>query len=162
MDNIAYTYAARICSGHIEFYLFTQGTGFLGSSAGKESSCNAGGLSSIPRLGSSPRERIDYPLQYSWASPVPQMAKNPHAMQQTWVRFLIWEDPLEEGMATHSSILSWRSPMDKGAWRNSPWSHKESGTTWVTKYTHAHTHTHTHTHTRARHFLSICWTDFNS
>ena len=41
---------------------------------------------------------------------VAQMAKNPPAMQETWVRSLGWEDPLEEGMATHSSILAWRIP----------------------------------------------------
>ena len=44
------------------------------------------------------------------------MVKNLPAMQETWVRSLGWEDPLEEGMATHSSILAWRSPMDRGAW----------------------------------------------
>ena len=38
-------------------------------------------------------------------------------MQETWIRSLGWEDPLEEGMATHSSTLAWRSPMDRGAWR---------------------------------------------
>ena len=38
-------------------------------------------------------------------------------MQKTLVRFLGWEDPLEEGMATHSSTLAWRIPMDRGAWR---------------------------------------------
>ena len=46
-----------------------------------------------------------------------QMVKNPPAMQETWVQSLGWEDPLEEGMATHSGILAWRIPMDKGAWR---------------------------------------------
>ena len=80
--------------------------GFLGSSAGKESACNAGDSSSIPGLGSSPREGIGYPLQYSWASLVVQTVKNPPAMRETWVQFLSWEDPLEEGMATHSSILA--------------------------------------------------------
>ena len=44
------------------------------------------------------------------ASLVAQLAKNPCAMQETWVRSLGWEDPLEEGMATHSSILAWRIP----------------------------------------------------
>ena len=44
------------------------------------------------------------------------MVKNPPAMQETWVRSLGWEDPLEEGMATHSSILAWRIPRDRGAW----------------------------------------------
>ena len=51
-------------------------------------------------------------LEMIWASLVAQTAKNPPAMQETWVRSLGWEDPLEEGMATHSSILAWRIPMD--------------------------------------------------
>ena len=45
------------------------------------------------------------------------MVKNPPAMQETWVRSLGWEDPLEEGMATHFGILAWRIPMDREAWR---------------------------------------------
>ena len=45
-----------------------------------------------------------------------QTVKNPPAMQETWVRSLCWEDPLEEGMATHSSILAWRIPKDRGPW----------------------------------------------
>ena len=57
----------------------------------------------------SPGEEIGYPLQYSWASLLAQLAKNPPAMQMTWVQSLSWEDPLEEGMATHSSILSGES-----------------------------------------------------
>ena len=48
---------------------------------------------------------------------VAQMVKNLPAMQETWIRSLGWEDPLEEGTATHSSILAWRIPMDRGAWR---------------------------------------------
>ena len=44
------------------------------------------------------------------ASVVAQMVKNLPAMWETWVQFLCWEDPLEEGMATHSSILDWRIP----------------------------------------------------
>ena len=46
---------------------------------------------------------------------VAQMVKNLPAMQETWVRSLGWEDPLERGTATHSSILAWRIPMDRGA-----------------------------------------------
>ena len=69
----------------------------------------------IPGLGSSPGEGIDYPCWCSWASLVAQTAKNSPAMQETWVQSLGWEDPLEEGMATHSSI-TWRVPMDRGAW----------------------------------------------
>ena len=45
-----------------------------------------------------------------WASLVAWMVKNPPAMRETWVQPLGWEDPLEEGMATHSSILDWRVP----------------------------------------------------
>ena len=44
------------------------------------------------------------------------MVKNPLAMREAWVRSLDWEDPLEEGTATHSRILAWRIPMDRGAW----------------------------------------------
>jgi len=44
------------------------------------------------------------------------MVKSSPAMQETWVQSLGWENPLEEGMATHSSILAWRIPMDRGAW----------------------------------------------
>ena len=64
----------------------------------------------IPASGSSPGEGIGYPLQFSWASLVAQTVKNPPAMWETWIRSLGWEDPLEEGMATHSSILAWRIP----------------------------------------------------
>ena len=86
--------------------------GFPGSSAGKESACNGGDLSSIPESGRSPGKGIGYPFQYSWASLVAQLVKkkNPPAMQETWVRSLGWEDPLEKGTATHSSILVWRIP----------------------------------------------------
>ena len=48
---------------------------------------------------------------------VAQMLKDPPAMWETWVQSLGLEDPLQEGMATHSSILAWRIPMDRGAWR---------------------------------------------
>ena len=60
---------------------------------------------------------MGYPLQYSWASLVAQMAKNPSAMLEIWDLSLGWEDPLEEGMTTHSSILAWRIPMDRGVWQ---------------------------------------------
>ena len=83
--------------------------GFPGSSAGKESACNAGDPGSIPGSGRSPGEGIDYPLQYSWASLVAQLVKNLPAMQETWVRSLGWDDPLK-GKVTHSSILAWRIP----------------------------------------------------
>ena len=77
---------------------------------------NAWDASSIPRLGRSSGDRTGYPLQYSWASLVAQMVKNPPVMWETWVRSLGWEDSLEKGMATHSSVLAWRILMDRGAW----------------------------------------------
>ena len=49
--------------------------------------------------------------------PEGSVVKNLPAMQETQVRSLGWEDPLEEGMTTHYSILAWRIPMDRGAWR---------------------------------------------
>ena len=96
---------------HIYVYIL----GFLGGSAIKESACNAGDPSSIPGLGSSPGEGIGYPLQYSWVSLVAQMVKNLPAMQETWILSLGCEDPLEEGMTTHSSILAWRILVNRGA-----------------------------------------------
>ena len=84
--------------------------GFPDISVGKESTCNAGDPDSIPGSGISAGEGIGYPLQYSWASLVAQLVKNPPAMQETWVRSLDWEDPLENGKATHSSILGWQIP----------------------------------------------------
>ena len=60
----------------------------------------------IPGLGISTGEGIGYPPQYSWASLVAQLVKNPPAMQEIWVRSLGREDPLEKGMATHSSIFA--------------------------------------------------------
>ena len=84
--------------------------GFPDSSFGKEFTCNAGDPGFIPGSGRSPGERIGYPLQYSWASLVAQLVKKLPAMQETWIRSLSWEDPLEKGMATHSSILAWAIP----------------------------------------------------
>jgi len=85
------------------------------SSVGEESACNAGDPGSIPGSGRSPGEGIGYPLQYSWVSLVAQLVKNPPAMWENWVQSLGWED-LEEGMATHFTILAWRIPMDRVAW----------------------------------------------
>ena len=87
--------------------------GFPGSSAGKESTYNAGDHTSISGSGRYPGEGISYPLQYSWASVVAQLVKNPPAMRETWVWSLRWEDPLEKGMATHSSIPVQRIPMEE-------------------------------------------------
>ena len=70
----------------------------------------------IPGLGRFTEEGIGFPLQYSWASLVAQMVKNLPAMQETWVQSLGWEDALEEDVVTHSSILTWRIPMDRAIW----------------------------------------------
>ena len=78
----------------------------------------------IPGSGRSAGEGIGYSLQYSWASFVVQLVKNLAAIRETWVPPLGWEDPLEKGTATHSSILAWKIP---GPY--SPWGHKESDTT---------------------------------
>ena len=86
----------------------SDGKGFPDSSVDKESAHNAGDPSSIPELGRSTGEGVDYPLLYSWASLVAQLVKNLSAMWKSWVQSLGWEDLLEKGKATHSSILAWR------------------------------------------------------
>ena len=62
---------------------------------------------SIPGSGRPAGEGIGYPLQYFGASLVAQLVKNPSAMWETWVRSLGWEDPLEKGKASYSSIVAW-------------------------------------------------------
>ena len=68
------------------------------------------------------------------ASLVAQLVKNLPAMRETWVQSLSWEDPLEKGRATHSSILAWRMP-----WTYNPWSSKEPDTTERLSHTHTRT-----------------------
>ena len=75
----------------------------------KKSACNVGD-NLIPGLERSAGEGIGYPPQYSWASLVARLVKNPPAIWETWVQFLGWEDPLEKGKTVHSSILAWRIP----------------------------------------------------
>ena len=76
--------------------------------------------------------------------------KNLPAMQETWVQPLSWEDPLEEGMATHSSILAWRIPRTEEPGGYSPQGCRELVTTECTC-----AHTHTHTHTQSTYFSSL-------
>ena len=64
-----------------------------------------------------------------WASLVAQTVKNLPAIRETWLLSLVWEDPLDESMATYSSILAWRIPMDRGAWRAAVHGIAESDTT---------------------------------
>ena len=97
--------------------------GFPFGSAGKESVCSVGDLGSIPGLGRSAGEGTGYPLQYSWASLVAQLVKNPSAVWETWVQSLGWED-------------SWRGkgyPLQYSGLENtmdySPRGHKESDMT---------------------------------
>ena len=104
------------------------------SSAGKEFTCNTGDPGSTPGLGRSPGEEIDYTHSNILGLPwwLRYLVKNPGAKQETWdlAQSLDWEDPLEEGMATHSSILAWRIPMDSGSLVGySPGGHKESDVT---------------------------------
>ena len=77
-----------LCIVRIQLAVVITTWGFPGSSAGKESACNAGNPSSIPGLGRTPGEGIGYPLQYSWASLVAQMVKNSPEMWDTWVQSL--------------------------------------------------------------------------
>ena len=67
------------------YHLLYYSQGIPGGSAGEESACNVGDLGLIPGSGRSPGEAIGYPLQYSWASLVAQLVKNPPAMWETWV-----------------------------------------------------------------------------
>ena len=92
-----------------------KGCCFPHSSVGKESTCNAGDPSLIPGSGRSTVEGIGYPLQYSWASLVAQLVKNPPARRETWVQDLgstpgLGRFPGEGKGATHSSFLGWRIP----------------------------------------------------
>ena len=80
--------------------------GFPYCLVGKEFACIVGDPGSIPGSGRSTGEGIGCPLQYSWASLVAQVVKNPPAMWKTWVRSLGWDDPLGKAKATHSSILA--------------------------------------------------------
>ena len=99
--------------------------GFPGSSAGKESPCNAGDPGLIPGSGNSPAEGISYPLQYSWAPLVAQMVKNLPAVRETWVGKISWRrawqpTPIFFLGESHGQ----RSLVDY-----SPWGHKETDTT---------------------------------
>ena len=65
-----------------------------------------------------------------WGFPGSSDSKEPACNLETWVQPLGWEDPLEEGMATHSSMLAWRLPTDRGTWRATVCGVTESGT-WL-------------------------------
>ena len=104
--------------------LFKFVMGFPDSSVGKESTCNAGDPGSFPGLGRSTGEGKIYPLQYSRASFVAQLVKNPPAVWETWVRSLGWEDPLEKKRLP--TLVLWPGEFHR---LYSPWGCKESDTT---------------------------------
>ena len=68
------------------------------------------------------------------------MVKNPLAKQETWVRLLRWEEPLEKGMGTHSSILAWAIQLERGTWLAKVYRVTKSDMTEVTEHTHKHSH----------------------
>ena len=80
-----------------------------------------------------PHRKIKHILYAVQAFLVAQVAKDPPARRETWVWSLGWEDPVEEGMATHSSVLAWRIPVDRGVW----WATVHGVTNWVTKHSYA-------------------------
>ena len=82
--DIAFSYKLKV-SGICSFHVSVSYLGFSDSSVGKESACNAEDPGSNPGLGSSAREGIGYPLQYSWAFLVFQLVRNLPAMKETWV-----------------------------------------------------------------------------
>ena len=88
--------------------LFYIPMGLPGSSAGKESACNAGDHGSIPGSGKFAKEGIGYPLQYSWVSLSGSAGKESACNARDLGSILGCEDPREKGTATHSSILAWR------------------------------------------------------
>ena len=73
-----------------------------------------------------------------WASLVAQMVKDPPAMWKTWVRSLGWEDPLEKGMATHSSILAWKIPWTEEPGGLQSMGSQSVGHDWVTQHSAQH------------------------
>ena len=98
---------AKSTAGFI--YPSGSGWGFSGSSVVKNPSAKQETHFDL-WVGKIPWTRQWHPLQCSWTSLVAQLVKNLPAMRETWVRPLDWEDPLEKGKATHSSMLAWRIP----------------------------------------------------
>ena len=111
--------------------------GFLGSSAGKESTCNAGDLGLIPRSGRSPGEGIGYPLQYSWASLVAQMVKNLPAVWETWFDLWVGKIPWKKAWQPISVFLPGESHEQRSLVVCSPWGCKElDRIEWLSMHTY--------------------------
>ena len=98
-----------MCVNNFFFFWWGGGASLIAQLV-KNLPANARDPGSIPGSGRSTGEGIGYLLQYPWASLAAQVAKNPPGMRETWVQSLGWQDPLEKGKATHSSILAWRIP----------------------------------------------------
>ena len=104
--------------------MYSQFRGFPHRSVGKEFACNAGDPGSIPGSGRSAGEGIGYPFQYSWASLVAQLVKNPPTMRETWVQSLLESCP-GEGNGYPLPVF-WSGEFHE---LYSPWGQKESDTT---------------------------------
>ena len=107
---------------------------FPGGLVGKESACNAGDLGSVPGSGRSPGGGNVTRSSILGTSLVAQMVKRLPTMQETWVQSLGREDPVEEGMATHSSILVWRIPGREEPGRLQSMGSQRVNTTEVTQH----------------------------
>ena len=111
------------------FNLIFPTKGFPGSSAGKESTCNAGDPGSIPGSGRSTGDRIGYPSYYSWTSLQVQMVKNPPAKWRTWVWSQGWEDPWRGERLPTPGFWPGKLHGQKSLVGYSLWSRKESDMT---------------------------------
>ena len=108
--------------------------GFSGSSAGKESTCNAGDPGSIPGSGKTPGKGIGYPFQYSWDSLVAQLVKNSPAMWETWVQSLGWENLLEKAWQPTLVFLPEKSLWSEAPGGLQPMRLQRVGQDWETKH----------------------------
>ena len=109
------------------------GLGFPDSSVGKESACNTGDPSLIPQLGRCAAEGVGYPLQYSWASLVAQLVKNPPAMLETWFDPWVGEIPWRRERLPTPVFFPRESHGQRSLVGYSPWGHKElDATEWLT------------------------------
>ena len=105
----------------------------VGDGQGGLACCDSWGRKELDTTEQLKRTELN-PLQYSWAFLVVQMAKNLPALRETWVQSLGWEDPLEDGVATHTSILAWRIRMDREAWGLKSMGFQIVGHEWTTKH----------------------------
>ena len=108
---------------------------FPSSSAGKESTCDAGDPGLIPVSGRSPREGTGYPLPYSWASLVAQMIKNLPAMRETWVQSLVGKFPWRRAWQPTLLFFPGKSPWTEEPGRLPSMELQRVGHDWVTKHT---------------------------